>query len=205
MTFNTLFEHLVDVRKDTSDLGEPQKLRIANYIEDKFYEAWWRADPTFWFEEEVITVASGTASYPRASDFKTDKVNNGGIYPTNTAGAADGRPLKRTRYGSTLLGEYRDGTNIIFTPVHSAAAKYIHRYIPVKEQVTGLNEESILPEDCTELWRNAALVADDVWDEDAMLEPFDDARFKITMDKFIETIPQSIDEGVDTTDSLLSF
>lgn len=205
MIFTTLFNHLEDVRKDISDLGTDERLRIVNYIEDHLYKVWYKADPSYWFSTETISVISGTSSYARASAYKTDDVNNGGIYETDDSGNPVRRPLRRTRYGSSVIGEYRNSTNIVFTPEPTESATYLHRYIPQRTQSTALADSSILPDDYTEVWRNAALVAYDVWDEDYSAEPIDDIRFARILRDFEDNIPQSHGEGVQLSDSLQSF
>lgn len=205
MTLDDGFTAMEDVRKDISDLGTSQRLRIANYIEDKLYDVWWQADPTLWFSTETISVVSGTSSYARASDYMTDNVNNGGIYETDEDGNAANRPLRRTRYGSTDVGEYRDSTNIIFTPDPTQSDTYKHRYIPIRTQNSATTEDSIIPDRFKELWRDAALVAYDVWDEDYNAEPIDDVRFARILKIFEKLIPQSQGEGVVISDYLVSF
>ena len=205
MTFETLFEHLSDVRKDISDLGNSQKLRIVNYIEEKLRDVWVQADPPYWFSTETISVVSGTSSYARASDYETDNVNNGGIYGTDDDSEPTGRPLTMTRYGSSTTGQYRDGTNIVFTPEPTQSDTYKHRYIALRTPTTALTESSVLPAKYAELWRDAALVAYDVWDEDYSSEPIDDARFARILNSFEKMIPQSPGEGILISDSLSSF
>ena len=117
---------------------------FLNEIDQTIYEKIRKVYPEKFISEDTISIVSGTDTYALPSDF--DNINNVrcGIYEINANGEVD-KEYSETEFGSSQVGFYFDGSNLVFTPKEPDTDNTIKlRYLPTRTLYTLDTEELIL-------------------------------------------------------------
>lgn len=100
--------------------------------------------------------------------------------------------LGRTHPGSTRVGYYLVGANIIFTGLSNSDV-YTLRYLPKATAITALADELVVPDEYINYASKDLDVRYAVWDEDPGAESLADFRFVRTLDELTNNIKKAPD------------
>jgi len=117
------FTSLENVKKDISDMTDPQRIEIANFVNNLFYEVWVTTDTNRWLENLIVKTFADQDTYSVPSTWRD--LQSSGMYSTN-----GGSTYQALNYdnevggftvGSTLTGTVSGTTATIVSVVDYGA------------------------------------------------------------------------------------
>jgi hypothetical protein len=197
---------LLNRKKDLSDVSSQVFISWCNQIQRFVYRELIKTDPERFITTDTIAVIAGTQSYALPSDFKSIAPAGCGVFdPADNGDDRDNR-LTLTGYGSTKVGYYLNGANIILTPKPVRNDSYTLRYIPTITTFTALTDyfttdatitgQPTISDEYLDYVLEALDVRYTIWDEDPSSEGLSDVRFTRALNELlgdVRRIPDAYD------------
>ena len=177
-------------KKDIADVDDIAGtfLQWCNYINRFAYRELSNIMPEQYIASQVYTLVSGVAGYTLPTDFQDISPQGTGLYEISASGVDTENRLPLTSYGSTKNGAYITSTQIVFTPIPTSSRQYRFRYIPLLDDLTGEDDDLIIPQRFSYHLMDVLDACYNVWDEDQNAEVFNDERVIRTLNEMISFI-----------------
>jgi len=190
----TLREEFEYMKQDISDVGVATFIswcnRVGNFIWRKLRES----DPDRFMQTQTFAITSDTQTENLPSNFGKIDTLGCGFYLLDNDNEPTHIQLAKTEYGSSQVGYYLDGGNIVFTNCNGNS--YTLVYLPKWEKFTAMtdyftldktvNGVIIVDDEYTEYLVDAIDVKYCQWDEDTVSEGNADQRFANVLSELLE-------------------
>lgn len=188
-TLSTIKSRLQRRLKDINDVDNDTLYDWATDLNQMLYVEMVNADPERFITTQSysVTTAPQTSALPAA--FRDTAEYGCGFYFTDSSGNTTTHELPYTGYGSSLVGYYMNGTNVIFTGI-SSAQTVVLRYIPTLDDIDSLSDSFCVPDENKALLVEGMVVAYYKWCEDPR-ESIADQRFARLFAEFLDKLPKN--------------
>lgn len=171
-----------DVTNDTlydwaTDLNQQVRLEMVN------------ADPERFITTSSYTVTTSPSTQALPTSFRDTAEYGCGFFLSNTDGTTTSVELPITGYGSSKVGYYINGTNVVFTGINTSTT-VILRYVAVLSDITALTDTFAAPDENKDLITEGMVLAYYKWSEDPR-ESISDQRFARLLTQFIDKLPKN--------------
>ncbi len=185
-------------KRDVSDISNTTFLEWCDYVNKFAYRKLAGIDAErFMDQSNTYTVTTEPQTEALPSDFEHVESLEAGFYIVDDNGDDTTQRLSITGFGSTKLGYYIQGTNVVFTGINDTKTIRL-RYIPVNTAITALADyftidtlvggAEIIPDEYLNYIVKAVDVFYAQWDEDPAAESLADFRFTNVLNEFLGNI-----------------
>lgn len=197
ITINDMFDSLLSIKKDITDIDTSTRLRIANMLNYEIYELNKSIMPDYSVTNYDFTTSQGIQRYSLPSDFEDIKALNCGLFTLNSDGTLGTQ--QQEGYNGANTGFYFGGeiVGLVYTPslyfvqMPQSTQTYRLRYTKALTELTSLASELLLDKRFIELARNYALKEYAIFDEDPAKEQLADQRYRLTLSDYIKNARQT--------------
>jgi len=186
ITLTTIQTRLEKRLKDIADIDNDTLFQMATDLNQYLYNEMFKADPERFITTQNYTVASSPSTQALPTGFRDVQEYGCGFYLQNDDGTASTNRLIITGYGSTDIGYYINGTNVVFTGINSTKT-IVLRYVPTLADIGSLADSFVAPDENKELILEGMVLYYYRYEED--LREFEqDQRFSRLLDRFLDNL-----------------
>lgn len=147
------------------------------------------ADPERFVTTQSYTVSSNPSTQALPTGYRDNNEYGLGFFIQNTDGTASTNQLGLTSYGSTAVGYYITGTNVVFTGINTSTTVVL-RYIPVLADIDAVADTFVVPDENKELVQEGMVLYYYRYNEDGR-EGEQEMRFMRLLDLFKDGLPKA--------------
>jgi hypothetical protein len=185
-------------KRDITDVPNATFIEWCDYVNKFAYRKIAGIDAERFIDQSnTFTVTSAPQTSALPSDFEYTESFETGFYVVDDNSNDTTRRLAVTGFGSSKMGYYIQGTNVVFTGIDDSKTIRL-RYIPVNTQITALADyftidtlitgAEIIPDEYLNYIVKAVDVFYTQWDEDPNAESLADFRFVNVLDELLDNI-----------------
>lgn len=184
-------------KRDVTDVRNATFIEWCDFVNKFAYRKVVGIDAERFMTTSDFTVTSEPQTSALPSDFEGINSFESGFYIVDDNGDDTAQRLAVTGFGSTKLGYYIQGTNVVFTGINDTKTIRL-RYIPTPTKITALADfftvdtltggAEIIPDEYLNYIVKAVDVFYAQWDEDPAAESLADFRFTNALDEFLGEI-----------------
>lgn len=192
---------LENLLRDITDVPSATFVEWCDYINKFTYRKLANTDPERFITSTTFSITAEPQTSALPTGFRDIQALGTGFFLQDTDGTDREVELARTGFGSSVMGYYITGTNIVFTGMTSQTVTL--RYIPTQTAIdeaadyftvnTAQTGIEIIPDEYQNHLVKALNVLYQQWDENVGAESFADLRFVRTLNEMIETIRKEPD------------
>lgn len=192
ITGNVARNSLLLLLKDLSDVSQETFLQWLNFANRQFYNFIIGIDPERFITSTTYTVSATPQTNALPANFMNIQPKGCGFFQIDQNGNQTEWTLTQTGFGSSQMGYYITGGNVVFTGMDNIT-QFTLRYIPLLTTLTLMTETLILDEIYLEAVRNDLNTLYQQWDEQVGAESVADFRFVRTLNELANTIKKAPD------------
>ena len=183
---STIRTRLENRLKDIADITNAVLFQMASDLNQFLYVQMFELDPERFVTTQSYTVSSSPSTQALPAGYRDNSEYNCGFFLQNTDGTASTQQLRLTGYGSTDIGYYITGTNVVFTGINTSRTVVL-RYIPVLADIDDLADTFVVPDENKELLTEGMVLYYYRYEEDPR-EGDQDNRFTRLLMQFKESL-----------------
>lgn len=188
-TLTTIKSRLERRLKDINDVDNDLLFDWSTDLNQMLYLEMLNADPERFITTSNYTVTTSPSTQALPATIRDISEYGCGFFLIDSSGTITDVELPITGYGSSLLGYYLNGTNVVFTGINTSQTITL-RYIPVVDDMDALSDTFIVPDENKDLVVEGLVLAYYKWCEDPR-ESISDMRFARLLARFLDKLPKN--------------